>query len=150
MRYIHEIKEERIINRLTEVFKLYFSSSSLIIKLVVIPINRKTEILSKGLFNKNSNAHILATGKEYSNLFLFACCWYSLLKNNSSPRAAHAAILVIAKTTLTPELTWLTLSLIIPKGSNKKKIEYLLNPLVKKKDIETMGMRIKSIGNGTT
>jgi len=74
MRYIHEIKEERIINRLTEVFKLYFSSSSLIIKLVVIPINRKTEILSKGLFNKNSNAHILATGKEYSNLFLFACC----------------------------------------------------------------------------
>ena len=48
MRYIHEVKEERIISRLTEVFKLYFSSSSLIIKLAVIPINRKTKILSKG------------------------------------------------------------------------------------------------------
>ena len=150
MRYIHEINEERIISLLTEVFKLYFSSSSLIKKLAVIPIKRKTETLSKRLFNKKSNAHILATGKEYSNLFLFACCWYSLLKNNSSPRAAHAAILVIAKTPLIPELIWLIRSLIAPKGSNKKKIEYLLNPLVKKKDIETMGMRIKSIGNGTT
>ena len=73
MRYNHAIKEERIISLLTEVFKLYFSSSSLVIKLAVIPIKRKRKTLSKGLFNKNSNAHILATGKEYSNLFLFAC-----------------------------------------------------------------------------
>ena len=74
MRYNHAIKEERIISLLTEVFKLYFSSSSLIIKLAVIPIKRKTKILTKGIFNRKSNAHILATGKEYSNLFLFACC----------------------------------------------------------------------------
>ena len=71
MRYIHEVNEERIINRLTEVFKLYFSSSSLIIKLVVIPINRKTEILSKGIINRKVT-HTLAIGKEYSNMFLFA------------------------------------------------------------------------------
>ena len=63
MRYIHEVNEERIINLLIEVSKLYFSSSSLIKKLVVIPIKRKTETLSKGLFNKKSNAHILAIGK---------------------------------------------------------------------------------------
>ncbi len=64
MRYIQEINEERIISLLIELFKLYFSSSSLITKLAVIPIKRKTEILSKGLFNKKSNAHILAIGKE--------------------------------------------------------------------------------------
>lgn len=73
MRYNHAIKEERIISLLTEVFKLYFSSSSLVIKLAVIPIKRKRKTLSKGLFNKKSNAHILAIGKEYSNVFLFAC-----------------------------------------------------------------------------
>ena len=64
MRYIHAVKEEKTISLLTEVYKLYFSSSSLIIKLAVIPIKRKTKTLSKGLFNKNSNAHILARGKE--------------------------------------------------------------------------------------
>ena len=64
MRYIQEINEERIISLLIEVFKLYFSSSSLITKLAVIPIKRKTDTLSKRLFNKKSNAHILAIGKE--------------------------------------------------------------------------------------
>ena len=64
MRYIHEINEERIISLLIEVFKLYFSSSTLIKTLVVIPIKRKTEILSKGIFIKKSNADILAIGKE--------------------------------------------------------------------------------------
>ena len=64
MRYIHEINEERIISLLTEVFKLYFSSSPLIKKLAVIPIKRKRKTLSKGLFNRKSNAHILAIGKE--------------------------------------------------------------------------------------
>ena len=64
MRYIHEIKEERIINRLTEVFKLYFSSSSLIIKLVVIPINRKTAMVIKELLNRKSRAQTLIIGKE--------------------------------------------------------------------------------------
>ncbi len=117
---------------------------------MVIPINRKTETLIKELLNRKSRAQILIKGKEYSNLFLFACTLYSLLKNNSSPRTAHAAILVIAKTPLIPKLIWLIQSLITPKGSNKKKIEYLLNPLVKKKDTETKGKRIKSIGNGTT
>ena len=64
MRYIHEINEERIISLLIEVFKLYFSSSTLIKTLVVIPIKRKTEILSKGIFIRKSNADILAIGKE--------------------------------------------------------------------------------------
>ncbi len=83
-------------------------------------------------------------------MFLFACPWYSLLKKSINPRAIHPTILVKAKTPLTSELTWLIQSLIAPKGSNKKKIEYLLNPLVKKKTTETMGIKIKSIGNGTT
>ena len=83
-------------------------------------------------------------------MYLLAFAVYSALKNKIKPRITHAAILVIAKTPLAPELIWLIQSLIAPKGSNKKNREYLLNPLVKKKDIETMGMRIKSIGNGTT
>ena len=48
---------------LTEVFKLYFSSSSLITKLVVIPINRKTAMLIKELLNRKSRAQKLITGK---------------------------------------------------------------------------------------
>ena len=93
-----------MISLLTEVFKLYFSSSSLITKLVVIPINRKTETLIKELLNRKSRVQILIKGKEKSNMYLLVFTVYSLSKNKIKPRIAHATILVKDKIPLAPEL----------------------------------------------
>ena len=83
-------------------------------------------------------------------MYLLAFSVYSFLKNKIRPSIAQAAILVKDKIPLAPELNWLIQSLITPKGSNKKNREYLFNPLVKKKAIDTIGIKINSKGKGTT